>query len=449
MNTEVRRYIEENQDRFLSDLKTLCAISSAMDRKESLQQAAEAITRHLQALGAEVRMLPTADGPPVVFGSVGSGSRSLLSYSHYDVQPEDPVDQWQSPPFEPTVRDGKLFARGVSDDKGDLMARVQAVETYQAVYGPLPLEFKFFLEGEEERGSPGVPAIAREHADLLRADGVLWEAGSIDSDGNYTMYAGMKGGTFLDLVIEGANTDLHSAFAPMVENPAWRLVQALSTLRSPEGRVTIDGLLDHVRPPSATELGYVQEIPFQGDAWKRAWGIESFLGDANDREALVNFIYKPTCNICGLTSGYQGEGVKSIVPSRASAKLDLRLVPDLTPNLTLDLLRQHLDRRGYSDIRIEPEVSLNPSRSRLDSPFVQAAIAVAHEVYGRPPVIYPNHGGSGPMSILCDDLGMPGVTVGVGYHGMNMHAPNENIRLTDYWQGIEYVVEFIRAWGQH
>ena len=162
----------------------------------------------------------------------------------------------------------------------------------------------------------------------------------------------------------------------------------------------------------------------------------------------MTFIYQPTCNICGLTSGYQGEDIKSIVPGKASAKLDLRLVPNRTPDLTLDLLRRHLDRRGYSDIQLKPDVWLRPSRSPIAHPFIQTAIATAEQVYGQPPVVYPNHGGSGPMSTLCDDLFMPGITVGVGYHGMNMHAPNENIRLEDYFRGVEYVVNFIEAWAK-
>jgi acetylornithine deacetylase/succinyl-diaminopimelate desuccinylase-like protein len=211
--------------------------------------------------------------------------------------------------------------------------------------------------------------------------------------------------------------------------------------------LTVDGMLARVLPPTEAELAMISRIPFESKALQESLAIDGFVGGADDAQALVNFVYKPTCNICGLTSGYQGEGVKTIVPSQASAKLDLRLVPDLQPELVLDLLRQHLDRRGYGDIRIKPDVSLKPSRSPVDHPFIQTAISVADRVYGQPPVVYPNHGGSGPMSTLCDDMGMPGITAGVGYHGMNLHAPNENIRLTDYWRGIAYVATFIQAWA--
>jgi acetylornithine deacetylase/succinyl-diaminopimelate desuccinylase-like protein len=446
--SKVADYIEANRQRFIDDLLQLCAIPSVMGEREALEQTAALVAQHLRTLGADVQMLPTPEGPPVVFGEIGSGARSILSYSHYDVQPAEHPDAWISPPFAPTVRDGKVFGRGVGDDKGDFLARVQAVETYQAIYGPLPLRFKFFVEGEEEQGSGGVPAVAEAYRDLLLADGSLWEGANKDSAGRYTLYAGMKGGVFCELVIEGPGSDVHSAYAPLVENPAWRLVQALATLRAPDGRLTLDGLMDHWRPPTQAELDAVAGIPFDGQALRRLWQINSFVGGADDDQALVNFIYQPTCNICGLTSGYQGKGVKSIVPSRASVKLDLRLVPDLTPELILDLLRQHLDRRGYTDIDIHPDLSLRASRSSIEHPFVQTAIQVAEEVYGEPPAVYPNHGGSGPMSVLCDDLGMPGISAGVGYDGMNMHAPNENIRLVDYFQGIEYVVALIKAWAQ-
>ena len=439
--------IRQRQERFLAELSEFLAFRSESGNQEGLEGAASWLTDRLAEIGATVQVLPTGGNPPVIFGELGTGARSLLSYSHYDVQPADPLDLWESPPFVATVRDGKLFGRGTSDDKGDTLARIHAVEVYKAVYGDLPLRVKFFVEGEEETGSPHLAPLAKQYADLFRADGVIWEGGGFDEAERYTFYCGLKGIGYFELVTYGPTRDLHSAFAPMVANPAWRLVHAIKTLKDEEDRVTLDGFMDYVRPPTEEELAYIRAIPFDGKQVKHTLGIEKFVNDMDDGSAIIRFLTEPTCTICGFRSGFIDEGEKTVLPSKALVKLDFRLVPDLTPELVQRLLREHLDRRGFTDVEIIPHAGMIGARSDVNSAVVKTAVATAREVYGHEPIVYPSHGGSGPMFSLVQGLGSNGIMAGVGYPDVQMHAPNENIRLDDYFRHIAFLVEFMRRFS--
>jgi acetylornithine deacetylase/succinyl-diaminopimelate desuccinylase-like protein len=449
--SHIRAAIETHRERFLAEFCEFLSFPSESSNVEGLAGAADWVTNRLAVLDARVQVLSAGgDAPPAIFGEVGTGARSLFSYSHYDVQPPDPLEQWESPPYQATVRDGKLYARGAVDDKGDTLARIHAAEIYRAVYGELPLRLKFFVEGEEEVGSPHLAALAERHADLLRADGAIWEGGGFDDAERYTFYCGVKGIAYLELRIRGAAYDLHSGYAPMAPNPAWRLVRALSTLKDDRDNITVDGLLAHVRPPTAAELAYIRRIPFDGAQMKANWGLDAFVNGMGDEEALARFITAPTCTICGLRSGFIEEGEKTVLPSAAMVKLDFRLVPDLTPELVTRLLREHLNRRGYTDIEIHPAAGMVGARSDVNAPLVQTAIAAARAVYGHEPVVYPSHGGSGPMHALVQGVGTPaGLIAGVCYPGMRMHAPNENVRLDDYFRHIEFLVEFMRRFADN
>jgi len=440
-------YIEAHKDRFLSELRAFCAQPSIAAQGVGVEEMAALVRERLERLGAEVQLLPVNDGPPIVFGEIGEGKRTLLIYNHYDVQPPDPLEEWESPPFEPTVREGKLFARGVSDNKGDLMARIQAIEAYQATFGKLPLKIKFVVEGEEEVGSPHLADFAAAHVDLLQADGCLWEGGGRDEADRPVLTLGLKGIQYLELRAKGAKADLHSSMATLVPNPAWRLVWALATLKDEEDNITIDGYMDHVVQPTEEELEMLRAIPFEEEKMRERFGIPEFIRGLTGVEALKRHLYEPTCTICGFRAGYIGEGTKTVLPSQAMVKLDLRLVPNLTPELALKLLREHLDRRGFTDIEIVPYAGEHPAKSPADASIVQAAKEAVEAVYGQPPVIYPLMAGSGPMYPLSQALGIPAVTMGVGYPGTNVHAPNENIRLDDYWAGIRFIGELIRRFA--
>ncbi|HEX5688809.1 MAG TPA: M20/M25/M40 family metallo-hydrolase, partial [Roseiflexaceae bacterium] len=346
-------HVEANRARYLDELRAFLRRPSIAAQGIGLEETASIVADRLRALGADVQVLKPAEGAaPVVFGSLGQGDRTLLIYDHYDVQPPEPLELWQSPPFEPTERDGKLYARGAADNKGNLMLRLQAIESWLATEGPLPLRINFLVEGEEEIGSIHLEEFCAAHPELLRADGCLWETGGVNALEQPAIYCGAKGICYVELVARGASHDLHSSNATVVPNPAWRLTWALSTLKDPDERILIPGFYDQVRPASAADLAALQTIPLDDDALLADFGIEAFLGGVSGVERLQTHLFSPTCTICGLVSGYTGLGSKTVLPSEARAKIDFRLVPDMDPNEIVRALRAHLDSHGFGDIEI-------------------------------------------------------------------------------------------------
>jgi acetylornithine deacetylase/succinyl-diaminopimelate desuccinylase-like protein len=439
-------YLDAHREPFLAELKQYLTQPSVAAQNLGMTEMAALAKARLEARGFAVEILPTG-GHPVVYGELGDGPKTLLIYDHYDVQPPEPLDLWDSPPWEPTVRDGKLYARGVADNKGDQMCRMQAIEAWLATRGPLPLKIKWVIEGEEEIGSPNLEAFARAHAGRLRADGCLWETGGRNELDQFSLWLGLKGIAYFELRLKLLDTDAHSANAPILPNAAWRLVWALSTLKTPDDRISVDGYWDHVRPPTPAELELVDRLPYDGEKIKRTFGARAFINAMDSAQAKRAYYFNPTLTICGLESGYTGPGTKTVLPKEARAKLDFRLVPDLTPELVHDLLRQHLDRRGFDDIEIVPLAGEHTAHSRADTPVVQSAIRAARAVYGAEPVIYPRMAGSGPMYPLSDMLGIPAVLAGITHQGARAHAPNEHIRLDDYWQGQRFIGHFIQEFA--
>jgi acetylornithine deacetylase/succinyl-diaminopimelate desuccinylase-like protein len=433
-------YVDANRDRFIHELQDFCRQPSIAAQNVGMREMARKVLARLVLLGAQARIIEVEGGAPVVYGEIGNGTRTLMIYNHYDVQPPDPLELWETGPWDATVRDGKLFARGTADDKGDLMARIHAVEAYLATIGPLPLKIKFVVEGEEEIGSVHLPEFVRQNRDLLHGtDGCLWESGSKNVNEQPVFCCGVKGIAYVELHADGANRDLHSSVATIVQDPAWRLTWALATLKDANERILIDDFMNHVRPPTSGEMKALEAIPFDEEKTKTNYGISSFINNLTGVELLKKHLYEPTCTICGLNSGYTGEGAKTVLPQHAFAKIDFRLVPDLSPDLVIDLLKKHLARRGFDDIKVVLIHSEETARSSLDSPIARAAIDAAKSVYPNEPIVYPTSTGSGPMHVLCQSLGIPAVDGGCPYWGSRAHAPNENIRLADYFESILFV----------
>ncbi len=446
MHAAFFEYLDTHRERFLDELKLYCAQPSVAAQNHGMAEMAALAQARLAARGFTTRLIPTA-GQPVVYGELGDGPRTLLIYDHYDVQPAEPLDLWETPAFTPTVRDGHLYARGVADNKGDQICRMQAIEAWLATQGPLPLKIKWVIEGEEEIGSPNLDAFAHAHAELLKADGCLWEFGGKNEQDQISLTLGLKGIAYFDVRLKLMETDAHSGYAPFLPHAAWRLVWALNSLRGPDGRITLDHYWEHVRAPSAEDLAWVDQLPFDEARIKAQYGTAAFLNGMDARAANRALHFDPTLTICGLDAGYTGQGAKTVLPKAAAAKLDFRLVPDLTPELIHDLLRAHLDRRGFTEIELTPHSAERYARTRPDAAIVRAAITAARRVYGQEPVLYPVSGGSGPMYPLSDMLGIPAVCAGIGYAGARAHAPNENIRLADYWQGQRFIGELIEAFA--
>jgi len=435
-------YVRAREREYIDELKTLIRQPTVSAQGIGIPETARIVLdRAKKRGGIAAEALSVDGGPPTIVGETGRGDRALLIYNHYDVQPPDPLDEWETPPFEPTERDGFLYGRGVSDNKGNLMARLQAIDAYRATMGELPLRIRVLYEGEEESGSAHLAAFVARHGERLRADGCIWEAGYKDAAGRPTISCGLKGIAYVELRVRGANKDAHSSLATIVPNPAWRLVWALATLKNDADQITIDGFMDAVRPPTAADRALLEALPFDEQGMLRIHGIERFVRGLRGYELKKKHFLEPTCTICGIVSGYTGAGSKTVLPAVASAKIDFRLVPDLTPEKVNALLRAHLDRRGFEDVEVVPGHGEPPSRWPTDSVTATAAVDACRSAYGSEPVVYPLLAGSGPMAQVCDALGIPVAGFGSGNAASANHAPNENIAIADY-------VDHIRAFGR-
>jgi acetylornithine deacetylase/succinyl-diaminopimelate desuccinylase-like protein len=399
----------------------------------------------LAGIGAETKLVEAGDGPPIIYGELGSGPRTLLFYNHYDVQPVT-SEEWGTDPFILTERNGRLYARGVCDNKGPLLARIHAVEASQSLFKDLGLRIVFLIDGAEESGSPNLGrALSVLHEELAGVSVCLWEGAPKDPGGSPTILLGMKGICHIELAVDGAPTDLVSWWGSLVVNPAWRLMWALGTLKNSKEEITIEGLGDEVDDPSTEDAEILRtRYQFPEDAVKRALGVPEFVGNVGGEQAVQRHLFKPSVSITGIQAGYTGPGTKTILPKRAIARVDIRLVPRLTPERVVQLIRQHLDREGFSDVTLQLLSGTSPYKSRL-SPMVSRVIGVADDTYASRPVISPVDPGSGPMFEVCGRTEMPVVSVGgVGDGESSVHGPNESIRWADYLETVAFVTALIR-----
>jgi acetylornithine deacetylase/succinyl-diaminopimelate desuccinylase-like protein len=443
---QIDNYLEQHMDESIAELSRLCAQPSVAAQNWGLTECAALVAGMLQKRCFSVEILPTA-GAPVVIGELkGRSQKTLLFYNHYDVQPPEPLELWETPPFEPTLKDGKLFARGVSDDKAHITSRLFAIDALLANQPQLPCNIKFIIEGEEEISSVHLKDFVYQHADRLKADACIWEFGGVDHREVPVQYLGLRGICYVELSVETASQDVHSGLGGSIfPNAAWRLIWALNSLKGPDEHIRLPGHYDTVKPPSARDRELMDALPETADEYHTRYGVQSFLkGLTGGVDLLLEEVFQPTCTICGLTSGYQGAGSKTVLPARASAKVDFRLVPDQTPEQVLKALRSYLDAQGFSDIQINFLGGEAPARTDPDDPFVKLVVDTALPVYGAPMQIIPMSGGSGPNHPFIHHLKLPVATAGVGYPGTQAHAPNENIRLDLYLKGAMHIARIIQ-----
>jgi acetylornithine deacetylase/succinyl-diaminopimelate desuccinylase-like protein len=325
-------YLEKHFEEHRDKLRELCRQPSVAAQDLGMAEAAQMVQELLEELGVETRLIETG-GYPVVYGELpGQRSKTLTFYNHYDVQPPEPLEEWDSGPFAAEVHDGRLFARGAADNKGNLIARIATVAAYRAVHGKLPLTIKFIVEGEEEIGSPHLGEFAERHPELVRADGYIWEFGDKDFKERPQIYLGLKGILYVELRAKGAARELHSSWGTVVPNPAWRLIWALRTLKGADEQVLIPRFYERVRRPSAEERAALAEIDLDEAGWRERFGLRNYLVNLSGEELLEYHLYRPSCTICGLESGSRGPGSKTVLPNAARAKVDFRLVPDPDPD---------------------------------------------------------------------------------------------------------------------
>jgi acetylornithine deacetylase/succinyl-diaminopimelate desuccinylase-like protein len=445
----IDRYLDAHLDASIAELSRLAAQPSVAAQNRGLQECAALVGQMLSQRGFRVEVMPTAGAPVVYAERAGRAAKTLLIYNHYDVQPPEPLELWETPPFEPTLRDGKLFARGVSDDKGHLVSRLFAIDALLDAEGELPCNIKFIVEGEEEVSSIHLKEFVRHNVEKLKADACIWEFGGVDHREMPMQYLGLRGICYVELSVETAKMDVHSGIGGSIfPNAAWRLVWALSTLKGPDDRIRIPGHYDNVKPPSARDRQLMAALPDVDDEYKTRYGLDSFLKGLAGVDLRVAEVFEPTCTICGLTSGYQGPGSKTVLPAKASAKVDFRLVPDQTPEEVLAKLRAHLDAQGFADVKVTFLGGEPAARTDPDDPFIKLVVETARSVYGVPMQVVPMVGGSGPNHPFIHFLNVPIATAGIGYPGTLAHAPNENIRLDLYLKGARHMARIIKTFGE-
>ena len=439
----LERLVDERAERWTKELQEFCRIPSETAHVEELRAGARWTADRLRALGASVETIGPPDVPPLVVGELGSGTRSLICVQHYDVQPSDPLALWTTPPFEPTVRDGHLYARGVSDNKGNFLIRVQAIEAYREVFGELPCRVRFLAEGEEESSSRHLKQMLVARPDLVAGDGALQEGGGVDARGRPQLVCGVRGILYVELSLRTLRFDAHSGGASLYPSAAWRLVEALATLRRPDGTVTIDGFYDDARRPTAEQLAHLRGLPFEEAELKRIYGTDTFVGGRTGFEAQVAQLFAPTCNIAGIWSGWTGPDAKTITPAEAHAKLDLRLVPDQDPERIERALRRHLDVRGFADVRIENLGAEHPYWTPVTDPLVDAADRASRNVFGIAGLRIFSSTGTAPMHQVCAPHRLPMVAIGCGHAEARAHAPDENVRLDLMWKAAKVLARFL------
>jgi acetylornithine deacetylase/succinyl-diaminopimelate desuccinylase-like protein len=439
----VDAYLEAHRGDFEEQLKTLLripSVSAQPDHDADTRRAGEFVRDDLRAMGIDAELIPTKKHP-IVYGerTDAPGRPTLLIYGHYDVQPAEPLEPWLSPPFEPTVRDGNLYARGSTDDKGQMFTHLKAAEAWLKTVGKLPVNVKFLIEGEEEVGGANLEVFVAENRDRLACDYAVISDTSQFAPGIPAITYGLKGLAYFEIIVKGAQTDLHSGtFGGSVANPCNALTTILASLKGPDGRIRIPGFYDAVRPLEDWERQEFAKLPFSEAEFQAKLGVPSLEGEEG-YTTLERRWARPTCDVNGLYGGYQGPGPKTVLPCIAGAKLSFRLVPDQDPATVGRLFRDHVRAVCPPGVTYEildhhgaPAVLVG-----VDSPGVHAAVRAIEAGFGRAPV-FMREGGSIPVvGLLKTQLGVDTLLLGWGQNDDNLHGPNEKFSLADFHRGIK------------
>jgi acetylornithine deacetylase/succinyl-diaminopimelate desuccinylase-like protein len=436
--TAISKRVDTDVEYLVSNLQELIRIPSVSAKNQFLEECAKLVSKIMNDAGIKAELLYLEEDvmsekiPPIVFGEVKSRSnpsgKTILFYNHYDVQPPDPLGLWNADPFSGNREGNFVFGRGSSDDKGELITRIKAVEYFLKETGDVPCNIKFLVEGEEEIGSSHIEEYLTRYKEKFQCDAVIWEFGYIDEKDRPIISLGMKGLLYVELVARGPNVDVHSSLAVVIENPAWRLVSALNTLRDERGNILIQDWYKDVREFKPEELALIEKDEFDEEDFKRNYGIKKFVNDASLQEIKKVLVGGPTCNIAGLFSGYIEEGSKTVLPSIAKAKLDFRLVPNMDPKVQFERLKAHLDKHGFSDIEIKFMEGEAASRTPVNDKFVKLVERCAVEEYGQA-VTSVSSAGTGPMYYFVQILHCPCVSVGGTHKYSKIHSPNEFSRI--------------------
>ena len=426
------KYVDSHMDDLISDLQNLIRQPSVSAKNEGIEECATLVQKLLQKAGVKSEILRLKKGiAPIVYGEIKSKqnpTKTLMFYNHYDVQPAEPFDLWDDPPFSGTRKGNKIFGRGATDDKGELITRIKAVESYLKSSDDVPCNIKFVIEGEEETGSAHIEEYLKKHKQKFSCDGVIWEFGYVDSKNRPIIGLGMKGLLFVELSIRESIRDAHSSLAVLIKNPAWRLIEAINTLRDSNGKILVKDWYKEVTPLSKNDLKIIRNEPFDEQVFKKEFGVKSFVGNKKGLDAKKALVGDATCNIAGFVSGYTGDGAKTVLPGESLVKIDFRLVPKMDPKKQVLRLKNHLKSKGFSDVKIKVFHGEAAARTNSSHPFVAQVKDAADKSFGES-ILNVSNAGTGPMHSFADVLKAPCISIGSTYMFSRIHSPNEFARV--------------------
>ncbi len=456
MSSAAVDYARQNQQRFLSELKDLLripSVSTLPDHKDDVRRAAQFVADEMKRIGLEHVQVISTSGHPLVYADWlhAAGKPTVLCYGHYDVQPPDPLDEWKSPPFDPTERNQNLYARGAVDDKGQMYMHLKAIESLMKTgNGKLPINVRLLIEGEEEVGGESIAAYVRDHPDRLRADFALISDTEMFAPETPTLCVGLRGMVYTEVEATGAMVDLHSGmYGGAAPNPFEALARIISKLKDEDGKILIPGFYDRVQKPSADELKAWESLPFDEEHYRQTEVGSKVLTGEPGYSVLYRTWARPTVEVHGMPGGFTGAGAKTVIPARASAKISMRLVPDQRPDEIWKLFNDYVQSivpKGIT-VRIKQWSMADPIVIRTDSEYVKAAARAMHDVFKKD-TVYIRSGGSIP--IVADfekSLKIPSVMMGFGLPDDNLHAPNEKFHIPNFYRGIESIIRFFQIVG--
>ncbi|KGX86103.1 dipeptidase [Pontibacillus litoralis] len=445
----MKQYIMEHQQRFIDELQQFLripSISALSEHTQDVKKGAIWVSDALRQIGMENVDIIKTNGHPIVYADWlhAEGKPTVLIYGHYDVQPADPIERWETPPFEPQIRDGKLYARGATDDKGQLFLHIKALEALMQQDGKLPINVKFCIEGEEEIASPNLAPFIKQHEEKLRADAVVISDTSFINKEQPAICTSLRGALALEMKVKTAKSDLHSGvYGGGVPNAVHSLVRILDSFHGEDGEITVEGFYEGVPIPTPELKGEVAQIPFDEMETKRSLELDALYGESGFT-FLEQTGIRPTLEINGITGGFQGEGVKTIVPCEASAKISCRLVGSQHPDRVFEQIQHHVERFQPVGTKVELQPSIKAQPVSLDSQheMIQLAADAYEKVYGVRP-LFPKEGGSIPVvEVFAKVLQAPVVLMGFGLPTENLHAPNEHFHLENITKGMETICTY-------
>ncbi|HIE37036.1 TPA: M20/M25/M40 family metallo-hydrolase [Candidatus Geothermarchaeota archaeon] len=441
--------IDERLNNYLKLFDNLLRLKTvAAAPVNEIEEAAQYLKNIFEERGYSVDIW-AVDGNPVIHARIGDGGKTFVIYNHYDVQPAEPFELWDYPPFQLSIVNNHLYGRGVADNKGNIVARIMATDLFIEEYGD-NYSIEWIIEGEEEIGSPTLDKVLSQYRNEIYGDAGLWETGYVRPDNRLGFPLGYKGMIYIEIKLKRLKTDVHSGYAPIIPNPALEIVELISKLKRSDGEILFKDIyrdIDEEYLETAKEMA--EEFPYEsmGDLLNLL-GIDSFVGGLTPKEAFLKIVTEPSLNIAGLYSGYTGEGSKTIVPSEAGVKIDIRPLPGQNPNKILKIFTDYLTENGFKDIDIEIHSMYPSGYTKPNEPIIKYAMRAAKDVYGSEAVVSPLSGGSGPIYIFTDKLRIPLAGSGVGYYASRAHAPNENIRLEDFKRGVKHVYNLLKLYFQ-